>query len=594
MATPAGRRASGALDPLLRFVAVAFVLACIYWAQAVLIPVALAVLITFLLTPLVSSLERRRLPRALSVVVVVMLALALVAGVGTVLVLQVMSLGEELPRYRDNIREKIADVRLLGRGTGLQRARETVSRAATEAERQVERQAPAEPKPGAAAKPMPVIVQQDRSQRMLTLPSAVSPWLEPLSRAGLVVLLVPFMLLAREELRNRLIRLIGFQRLAVTTRAMDEAGERVTRYLLTQSAVNAAFATLVSIGLSLVGVPYAVLFGVLAGMLRFVPYVGIWFGAGLPVAVSMAVFPGWTKALLVVGLFAGLELFTSAVLEVLLYARSAGVSEVGLLVALSLWTWAWGPIGLLLGTPLTVCLVVLAKYVPELEFLWVLMGDEPVVSTDIAVYQRLLADDEDEARAIIEHHLRAGTPEAIYDDVLLPALNLAAYDHARGRVSADEQRLVVTGVADIAEDVAPPPGRRSAARVLGAPVRSDGDAAALAMLGHLLAAAGIELAVTSPDVLAAEVIHDAHAQGARVIVVGALPAGGQARVRYLVKRLRAARPQARIIVGHWCVRDEVEALRAALGEAGADGVATSLLEMRDLVVQLSRLSERAA
>ena len=594
MAIPAGGRASGALDPLLRFVAAALVLVSIYWAQAVLIPVALAVLITFLLTPPVSWLERRRVPRVVSVVTVVMLALALVAGLGTVLVLQVMSLGEELPSYRDNIREKIADIRLLGRGTGLQRAQETVTRAANEAERQVERQAPAAPRPGAAAKPTPVIVQEDRSQRVMNLPTAVSPWLEPLSRAGLVALLVPFMLLAREELRNRLIRLIGVQRLAITTRAMDEAGERVTRYLLTQSAVNAAFATLVSIGLFLIGVPYAVLLGVLAGMLRFVPYVGIWFGAGLPVAVSMAVFPGWTKALLVVGLFTVLELFTSAVLEVLLYARSAGVSEVGLLVALSLWTWAWGPIGLLLGTPLTVCLVVLAKYVPELEFLWVLMGDEPVVSTDLAVYQRLLAQDEDEARTIVERHLREGAPEAVYDDVLLPSLHLAAHDHARGRVSADEQRVVVAAVRDIADDVAPSPARTPAARVLGVPARSDGDATALAMLGHLLAAASVELVPMAPELLAAEVIRDAHAHGARVIVVGALPPGGQAHVRYLVKRLRAAQSQARIVVGHWCVREDVEALRAALTEAGADGVATSLLEMRNLVIEFARLSERAA
>ena len=594
MATPAGGRASGALDPFLRFVAALLVLACIYWAQAVLIPVAMAVLITFMLTPPVVLLQRWRLPRVLSVITVVMLALALVAGLGTVLALQVMSLGEELPRYRDNIREKIADVRLLGRGTGLQRAQETVKRAASEADRQVERQAPADPKPP-ATKPTPVILQQDRSRHILNVPSALSPWLDPLSRAGLVVLLVPFMLLAREEMRNRLIRMIGFRRLAVTTRAMDEVGARVTRYLLTQSALNAAFATLVAAGLAIIGVPYAVLFGVLAGVLRFVPYVGIWIGAGLPVAISMAVFPGWPKALLVIGLFAILELFTSAVLEVLLYARSAGVSEVGLLVALAFWTWAWGPIGLLLGTPLTVCLVVIAKYVPELEFLWVLMGDEPVVSTEIAVYQRLLAQDEDDAREIVERHLAERPVDGVYDDVLLPSLHLAAHDHARGRIGADEQRLIVRAVREIADDVSPA-GERAAPslRVLGAPARSEADAAALAMLGHLLAPAGIGLDVMAADLLAGEVVRDAHQRRARVIVVGALPPGGVAHARYLVKRLRAARPEARIVVGHWCVRDDVEALRTALGAAGADGVATSLLETRDLVLHFARLAERAA
>src|SRR5437762_609871 len=311
-------RASGALDPLLRFVAVVLVLACFYWAQDVLIPVALAVLITFLLTPPVLLLRRWGMPRLLSVITVFVLALALVAGIGTLMTLQVMSLGEELPRYRDNIREKIADIRLLGRGTGLQRAQETVKRAASEADRQVERQAPAEPRTP-APKATPVIVQEDRSSHMLNVPRALAPWLDPLSRAGLVVLLVPFMLLAREELRNRLLRTIGFRRLAITTRAMDEAGARVTRYLLTQSAVNTAFGSLVAAGLGLIGVPYAVLFGVLAGMLRFVPYVGIWIGAGLPVAISMAVFPGWPKPLLAIVLFAILEVFTSAVPEVLRY-----------------------------------------------------------------------------------------------------------------------------------------------------------------------------------------------------------------------------------------------------------------------------------
>jgi predicted PurR-regulated permease PerM/methylmalonyl-CoA mutase cobalamin-binding subunit len=596
MATPPGGRTSGPLDTVLRFIGGVFVLACIYWGQAVLIPVAMAVLITFLLTPPVLLLQRWHVPRVLSVIVVVLLALAVVGGVGTVLAIQVMSLGEELPRYRDNISEKIADIRLLGRGTGLRRAQETVTRAATEAERQVERQVPADPKPP-AQKPTPVIVQQDRSTHMANVPSSLSPWLEPLSRAGLVVLLVPFMLLAREELRNRLLRLIGFRRLAVTTRAMDEAGARVTRYLLTQSAVNATFGTLVALGLFLIGVPYAVLFGFLAGALRFVPYVGIWFGAGLPVAISMAVFPGWTKALLVIGLFAVLELFTSGVLEVLLYARSAGVSEVGLLVAIAFWTWAWGPIGLLLATPLTVCLVVIAKYVPELEFFWVLMGDEPVVSTEIAVYQRLLAQDEDEASALVERYVAEHPGEAVFDDVLLPSLCLAAHDHARGRIGVEEYAFVVRAVREIAQDVLPerePSSALTVSRVLGVPARSEADETALAMLGHLLAESRIEMDTLPADALPAEIVDDARERRFGVVVVGALPPGGLAQARHLVKRLRAALPEMKIVVGRWGVREDVEATREALTAAGADAVGTSLLETRDLVARFVRTTATAA
>jgi predicted PurR-regulated permease PerM len=574
-------------------------LACIYWAQAVLIPVALAVLITFLLTPPVAALQRRGVPRVVAVVSVFVLALAVVGGVGTVLTIQVMSLGEELPLYRNNIREKIADIRSVGKDSGIKRAKETVEQANTEAERQVEREAPkAEPKPP-AAKATPVIIERDRTKGLTEIPTALSPWLEPVSRGGLIILLVPFMLLAREELRNRFIRLVGFRRLALTTRAMDEAGARVTRYLLTQSGVNAAFAALVSLGLFLIGVPYAVLFGVLAGALRFVPYVGIWIGAGLPIAISMAVFPGWTKALMVVGVFAALELFTSAVLEVLLYARSAGVSEVGLLVALAFWTWAWGPIGLLLATPLTVCLVVIAKYVPELEFIWVVMGDEPVVSTEIAVYQRLLAGDEDEASDIVERHVAERPGDAVYDDVLLPSVFLAAGDHARGRIGADACRMVIDGVRDIAADVSPDDtgARPSSARVLGVPARSDGDETVLSMLGHLLAGAGVELEMVSTELLSAEVVREAAERGVSVVVIGALPPGGLVQARHLAKRLRASVPGIKIVVGRWCMRQDVDGLRDVLTAAGADTVSTSLLEARDVIVQLARTAavpERAA
>jgi predicted PurR-regulated permease PerM/methylmalonyl-CoA mutase cobalamin-binding subunit len=583
----------GALNPLLRFLGFVLVLASIYWAQAVLIPVALSVLITFLLAPPVMALQRRRVPRPVAVVLVVVLALGVVGAVGTVLARQVMSLAEELPHYQGNIRDKIADVRLLGRATGLQRAQETVKRAANEVEREVERTVPAEAR---SPKPAPVIVQQDRSTKLMSLPATLSPWLEPLARAGLVAIMVPFMLLAREELRNRLLRLIGFGRLALTTRAMDEAAERVTRYLLTQSAVNAAFGTLVAVGLFLIGVPYAMLFGFLAGLLRFLPYVGIWLGAGLPVAVALALFQGWTRALFVVALFAVLELFTSGVLEVLLYARSAGVSEVGLLVAVAFWTWAWGPLGLLLATPLTVCLVVIAKYVPELEFLWVLMGDEPVLSTDIAVYQRLLAQDEDEASRLLERHVAAQPEETVYDAVLLPSLVRAAHDHARRRISAEDERFVVRAVRDIVEDRMPPRDAVAAdprARVLAGPARGEADEVALLMLRNLLLPAGVEVEIVSADLLSAEVVRTAREHQPHVAVIGALPPGGVAQARYLCKRLRAGIAGIPIFVGRWCVTEDVDEMREVLTTAGADAVATTLQQTRDEVVALIPLARRA-
>lgn len=571
------------------------VIACLYWAKEVLVPVALAILLTFLLAPLVTLLERRRVPRVLAVVVIYVLALGILGGVGTMLVTQVMSLGGELPSYKDNIKDKLSDLRLLGRSSGLDPVTDTVTRAAGEVEREAaERDKPAEAKP---PKPTPVVVQPGTSAGVLRLPAALGPWLEPLTRAGLVALLVPFMLLNRLELRNRMVRLVGFSRLAVTTRALDEAGERVTRYLLTQSLVNATFGALVGLGLWIIGVPYALLFGFLGGALRFIPYVGIWIGAGLPVAVSMAVFPGWWKALLVIGLFAILELFTSAVLEVLLYARSAGVSEVGLLVAIAFWAWLWGPIGLLLATPLTVCLVVFAKYVPELEFIWIVMGDAPVVSTDVLVYQRLLAEDQDEVSDIVEKYTAEHSREQLYDEVLLPVLFHAARDRARGRVDDDEQRAVIAAVREIVEELGPPEVTPDAVPVeqipvLGCATRGEGDAVALLMLRDVLGPSGVEMEI-APEMLSAEVVERARERGVGVVVVASIPPGGLAQARYLCKRLRAAVPGLRIVVGRWSSLDDVAESRTALTAAGADAVGTRLLEIRDAIVELARMEPSA-
>jgi predicted PurR-regulated permease PerM len=581
--------ATGMMIPLVRLAGFVLVAACLYWAQAVFMPLALAILLTFLLSPLTIALQRR-ISRVPAVIVVMALLLATIGSVGYVLVTQVVGLSLDLPKYETNIKEKIADIRLLGQITGIERVQKTVTRAAGEVEREAGRLADEVRK----RTPTPVEIVGDGTDPLRSLLAAVAPWVESLSRAGLVILLVPFMLLARDEMRNRLVRLIGLGRLAVTTRAMDEAGERVTRYLLMQSFFNATFAALATVGLYLIGVPYAMLFGILAGALRFVPYVGIWIGAGLPVVVCMAVYPGWTRALLVIGLFAVLELFVSAVLEVLLYARSAGVSEVGLLVAIAFWTWMWGPVGLVLATPLTVCIVVLAKNVPELEFLWVLMGDEPAVSTEIAVYQRLLAEDRDEASDIVEHALEQMPRERSYDDVLLATLTLAQRDHGRGRIDAAEQRAVVEGVGEILEQMEPgeevPPPR---ARVFGAPARHAGDAVALRMLRELLAPARVALDVGSADLLSAEVVRGVREQAAAVVVVGALAPGGLAQARFLCKRMRASAPGVRIVVGRWSVGAEAESIRRALLAAGADAVGTSLLETRDLVLQFVRTQPEA-
>jgi predicted PurR-regulated permease PerM len=574
----------------MRLAGMVLVIACLFWAQAFLIPVALAVLLTYLFSPLVGLLERRGVPSTVAVVGVVTLAFLALGGLAWSLALQMSALGAELPKYRDNIREKIADVRLLGRDTGLERVQETVEGAAGEAERQVQRTKPATARP---VKPTPVVVQYER--RWWDLTTAVGGWLEPLGRAGFVVILVPFMLLGRQELRNRTVRLLGFGRLAVTTRALDEANARVSRYLLSQTAINASFGIMATAGLALLGVPYALLFGLVGGALRFIPYVGPWIGALLPIAVSMAVFDGWTRPLLVVAFWGVLELFTNMVLETVFWARSAGVSQVGLLLAVGFWTWLWGSTGLVVATPLTVCLLVFAKHIPALEFLWVLMGDEPVVSPDVVLYQRLLADDADEASDLVEAALAEPRPrERVYDEMVLPALALAARDHALGRIDAGELQGVVRGARELIEGLDAESTGEAEHRVFAAPARGELDTVPLLMLRDVLAPLRIALEVASPELLSAEIVERARRHGDDVVVIGALPPGGLAQARYLCKRLRAGVPDTRIVAGRWAGAEQQEVARQAREAVGTDVVGTSLTETRDLVQQLVRVRTEPA
>ena len=263
---------------------------------------------------------------------------------------------------------------------------------------------------GRGTTPRPLIVRPEQVSGIWGFPAMVTPLLGPLATAGLIIALVVFMLLEREDLRNRMIRLFGHGRLVVTTRAFDEAGQRVSRYLLVQSLVNVVYGVGVGAGLSLIGVPYALLWGALGAALRFIPYVGPAAAAIAPVLVALAALEGWVRPLIVVGLFVVLELFTNLVLETALYAGAAGVSQVALLVAVAFWSWLWGPLGLLMATPLTVCLTVIGKYVPGLEFVSTLISDEPVLAADVSYYQRLLAGDKAEAIDIIERHLEESRP----------------------------------------------------------------------------------------------------------------------------------------------------------------------------------------
>jgi len=581
---------------------VVLIIASLYWAQAVLIPVAISILLTFLLSPVADSLERLGLRRVLSVILIVILAFSFLAAVGWVVTLQLTSVANEIPTYRKNIQQKIADIRGAGKGGALEKVQKTAEEVKKELEKKDE---PAKVQP----KPREVVVQGQQSSTFWPVPLDIAPTFERLASGGLAIVLVIFMLIQREDLRNRLIRLVGYGRLTTTTRALEEASQRISRYLLMQSIINVFFGVTVAIALWLIGLPYALLWGFLAAMLRFIPYVGPWAAAIMPSALSMIVFEGWLWTALIVAVFLVLELINNMILEPLLYGESAGVSEVGLLVAIAFWTWLWGPVGLILATPLTVCVVVLSKYVPELDFISVLMSDEPVMKSDISYYQRLLAGDQDEAAGIVEEHLKTHPVEKIYDEVLVPALNYAKRDRSLGRLAENDQQLIFQATREIIEDLDESKPESSSSRttfseatmidqnspstapkvlIVGCPVRDEANELALLMFWQLLDPARYELALLAHQTLTSEVIEQIAEKSPALVCIASLPPGGLAQTRYLCKRLRKRFPNLKIIVGRWGSRNENNG--NSLLAAGADKVGTTMIETRDQVIQLSQIS----
>jgi predicted PurR-regulated permease PerM len=558
----------------------ALVFACLHLARFVLIPVAFASLLALALAPAVTFVQRRGVHRVVAVLVVVFLVFTTLGVVGWILGQQVMTLANDLPQYRENIRQKIADIRLYGRGGSLEKVQETVKEVTKEIQKDDKGRAPAKP-------PVAVVATDP------TVPlERVAHVVELVATVGLMIVLVVFMLVERHELRNRLIRLFGHGRISITTRALDEATSGIIRYLLMQSLVNGSFGVAVAVGLFLLGVPYPFLFGVLAALLRFIPYVGTWMAALLPIALSLAIFPGWTKPLLVVALFAILEPLIYAVVEPLLYGHTIGISQTALLVAVAFWTWLWGPVGLILATPLTVCMIVLGKYVPDLDFIVTLVTDRPALTADVAYYQRLIAMDRDEAAEIIETELpRLGLPK-LFDDVMIPALNYARRDRERDGLSEEQFEFVVQTSREIIDEIVAPTAPLAEGvrgRIVGAPGRDEADELALHMLATVLAPAGVVVDEVSSEHLAAEVLALIESTTPACICVATLPPGGLAQTRYLVKRLHVRFAHACVIVGRWGIARPAEDPGELLA-VGAARVGTTLAATRDHVLELVPLT----
>jgi predicted PurR-regulated permease PerM len=604
----------------------------LYFGREIIIPIAMAILLSFVLAPLVGLLQRIRVPRGMAVVSVVIFAFAVIFATGSLLASQLTQLAGDLPRYQSTISEKIQSFRetTAGRGT-LERASGMLKDLSKELDKPKDPpsatvRGPLQGKAGTPAAPVPVEVRQPDPGALESLRSLIAPLLHPLATTGIIVIFVIFILLQREDLRNRLIRLAGSHDLQRTTAAIDDAAARLSRLFLIQLLLNGTFGLVIGTGLALIGVPSAILWGILAAALRFVPYIGAAIAALFPLALAVAVDPGWSMLLWTVALFIVVEPIVGHVIEPMVYGQSTGLSPVAVVASATFWTALWGPIGLVLATPLTVCLVVLGRHVERLEFLDIMLGDRPALSPPEIFYQRMLAGDPTEASEKAEEFLKERSLSSYYDEVALKGLQLAQADAERGalnqerltkirdavgeftnnladqedrvppRVTATTDAEATSAVASVAADALYenlpilskedlPAEWQGEHPVLCVAGRSLIDEAAAIMLGQLATAHGLPARVEGAEVLSTTNIFRLETTGVAAVCLVYLDANGPAHMRYAVRRLRRKLPRATIILVCWMKETDRAALQQLRDGAKADLVATSLGEAVQLCIE---------
>ncbi|MBV9266801.1 MAG: AI-2E family transporter [Acidobacteriaceae bacterium] len=554
----------------------AVVIAALYFGKALVVPFAFAVLLSFLLSTPVVWLEKLKLGKSFSVFVVLTITVAFVGAMVWLGIVQVSGIVRSLPQYRNNVIRKLEALQNPA-GSGILRGFETISelsREVTANRLKTEKKGnPAQAdtgQPPSAVNPVPVEVVKPGNSVLPSLGIVSTSVGEDLAEALAVIVLTLFMLLNRTHLRNRLLRFMGRGHLVLMTTAIDDAAHRVSQYLLTQSLVNGMFGLILATGLYFIGVPYAPFWGVLVAVLRFIPYVGTFIAGACPFLLSLVVLDGWRRPLLTAGLYLAIELTISSVIEPWLYATRTGISSLAILISAAFWTLLWGPIGLVLSTPLTVCLAVLGRYLPPLEFLYVLLGDEPVLATEVRYYQRLLAEDEDEAAEVLETSLKDKSLTEVYDSVVIPALTLAETDRHENRLSEQKSSFVYQATRELVEDVGERhpilPHAAVGVRVGCVPSRDEADAVVAAMLAQLLRQRGIE----------ADVIRGDDGSGCETLVVSALPPFAIMHARSWCRKLKKRHPGARILLGVWNSLLPAEDIRQRLGADGADSVVITL------------------
>ena len=582
-------------------------IAMLYFGRRIFVPLALAFVLSFLLTPIVAWLQRIRLGRIPAVLLVLLLCFVVTAGVGWGVARQFLEITAHLQDYRTNLETKIQSLH----------ARKTppiAEAAATihQLNKELSAASPGtnnQPENGPSAQPIPVQVTNPPGNFVEELQSVLGPLSGILETLGLAIIFMGFMLVNREDLRNRLIRLGGQGQINVMTQALGDASDRLSRYLLLQLLVNACYGAVFGTAVYFIGVPHALLWGALAALLRFVPYVGIWVAVAFPMAMALAVFPGWHQMWLVFAVFAALELTVANVIEPWLYGSHTGIAPFAILVAAVFWASLWGPVGLILSTPLTLCLILAGRYVPQLRFLDILLGDAPVLSCQEIFYQRLLAMDEDEARNIAENYLRDKSLASLYESVLIPALRLAEEDRHGGVLDDRSAEFIYQSTRELIED----PGERileensKADAATGAiatagsqlndlsigcvPARDEADDLIGTMLAQLLRQAGYRRACSLAIGTVEDMLRQVGEAAFRIVCISALPPFAVGQARSLCKRLRARYPDVAVMVGLWNFTGGVIKAQERIGPSCTNAVSTALPEA---LLQIRRLAHLEA
>jgi predicted PurR-regulated permease PerM len=600
-------------------IATTIIIGTLYFGREVFVPIALAILLSFVLAPLVRLLQRWYMPRGLSVISVVLLAFISIFALGGVIATQLTQLAGDLPRYEFTMREKIKSVRGTAATSGtLERAADVLQDLGKELNKPKDPATsptiqPPIPSPGQEPRPIPVEVRQPPPTALESLAALISPLLRPLTTTGITAIFVIFILLQREDLRNRFIKLAGSHDLQKTTAALDDATTRLSRLFLIQLALNTAFGVVIGTGLWIIGIPSPVLWGILAAVLRFVPYVGAAISAVFPLTLAAAVDPGWAMLLWTAALFLVVEPVVGHVIEPLLYGHSTGLSPVAIITSATFWTALWGPVGLVLATPLTICLVVLGRHVERLEFLEVMFGDRPALSPSELFYQRMLAEDPAEAVDKAEEFLKASSLSTYYDEVALPGLKLAQNDIVRGTLDRVQSEKIKAAVVEVVDDLVDQDDQKPVSETINdaeaaaaletvhdatpdlpvvkradlapqwqgdKPVlcvagRGPLDEAAAIMLAQLLEKHGLGARAEGADAVAVSNIFRLDTAGIVMVCFSYLDAGSPARMRYAIRRMRRQLPGAQVLLGCWMADSDTATLRDM---TKADAVATTLRE----------------